>query len=81
MVIREKMIPAVFRMEDAEKLSETAVKLNMDVDINIAVDTGMSRIGYIPSDKSAEEIAAIRSLPKIHIRSIFTHFARADEKR
>ena len=80
MVIREKMIPAVFRMEDAEKLSETAVKLNMDVDINIAVDTGMSRIGYIPSDKSAEEIAAIRSLPKIHIRSIFTHFARADEK-
>ena len=41
MVIREKMIPAVFRMEDAEKLSETAVKLNMDVDINIAVDTGM----------------------------------------
>lgn len=80
MVIKEKMVPAVFRMEDAKKISNVAGRLGMTADINIAVDTGMSRIGYIPSQEAAEEVVNINMLPHIEIKSIFTHFAKADYK-
>ena len=78
LVIREEMIPPVFSLEMAEKLSSCAVKLNKTVKINIAVDTGMSRIGYIPSKETAQEIVKISTLPNIQLESIFTHFAKAD---
>ncbi|MFQ9515583.1 MAG: alanine racemase [Eubacterium sp.] len=78
MVIAEEMIPPVFSLEMAVKLSEHAQKLNKTVKINIAVDTGMSRIGYIPSDSAIEEIVRINDLPNLKIESVFTHFAKAD---
>lgn len=78
MVIREDMIPPVFSLKMAEKISEQAVKHQKTAKINIAVDTGMSRIGYIPSEKAIKEILEISLLPNIKIESIFTHFAKAD---
>lgn len=78
MVINEKMIPAIYSLDMAEKLSHHAQKLKKEVKINIAVDTGMSRIGYIPTDEAAEEIIQISRLPFIKIESVFTHFAKAD---
>ena len=45
--VKEGMIPAVFSIEDAKKLSDIAISLDKHVNIDIAVDTGMSRIGYI----------------------------------
>lgn len=78
MVIRDEMIPPIFSMEMAEGISKHAVKLNKNVKINIAVDTGMSRIGYIPSEKAIEEIVKINSLLNVTIESIFTHFAKSD---
>jgi alanine racemase len=80
MIVRDRMIPAIFRLEDAKVLSNIAKSLNMTVDINIAVDTGMSRIGYITSDKSADEIVKIGLLSHVNVYSIFTHFAKADYK-
>ncbi len=80
MVIKEEMIPAIYRKEDAQNLSEEAKKFNKDVDINIAVDTGMSRIGYIPCEAAVKEVSEIAKLSNIHIKSIFTHFAKADYK-
>lgn len=78
MVIHEEMIPPVFSMEMAERISHHAENLNKTVKINIAVDTGMSRIGYIPSQTAVDEIVRISKLPNIKIESIFTHFAKAD---
>ena len=78
MVIKEEMIPAIYRKEDAQNLSEEAKKFNKDVDINIAVDTGMSRIGYIPCEEAVKEVLEINKLSNVHIKSIFTHFAKAD---
>lgn len=80
LVINEKMIPAIFKMEDAKELSHVAKELDMTADINIAIDTGMSRIGYIPSEEAAEEVENINALPHVEIKSIFTHFAKSDYK-
>ena len=80
MVIEEDMLPPVFTLDMAKVMSQHAVNLNKVLKINIAVDTGMSRIGYIPSNEAAEEIVEISKLPNIKIESIFTHFAKADYK-
>ncbi len=78
LVIEEEMLPPIFTYKMAKDFSEHAVKLNKIVNFNIAVDTGMSRIGYIPSKKAIDEIVEISKLPNIKIQSIFTHFAKAD---
>ena len=55
MVIEEGMSPPAFTLDMAKVMSQHAVNLNKVSKTNIAVDTGMSRIGYIPSNEAAEE--------------------------
>ena len=78
LVISEEMIPPVFTLEMAEKMSSRACALKKKLKINIALDTGMSRIGFLPTEEAVKKIVQISSLPMIQIESIFTHFAKAD---
>ena len=71
--------PAVCEYDEAKKLSDEAVLQNKTVHIHIALDTGMTRIGYADIPESVEEIKKIAELPNLEIEGIFTHFARADE--
>ena len=48
--------------------------------IHIAVDTGMGRIGFLPTREQAKEVHRITKLEGVKIVGIFTHFATADEK-
>lgn len=79
-LIRYRLNPPIFQMEKAERLSKAAVSMKETAGIHIALDTGMSRIGFMVSRESAETIAAISRLPGIRIEGMFTHFAKADEK-
>ena len=67
-------------MEEAEKLSETALKLGEEAGVHLAVDTGMCRIGMRPNRESAEMVLAMSRLPGLRLEGLFTHFARADER-
>ncbi|MGN0341598.1 MAG: alanine racemase [Roseburia sp.] len=78
-IVKENLSPTVFTYEMAEALSAQGVAQNKDVSVHIAVDTGMSRIGYYVNEKNAKEVARISHLPHIIMEGIFTHFARADE--
>ncbi len=78
-VIAHDIRPAVFTMEMAEQLSQEAVRQKKAVKMHIAVDTGMSRIGFADVDESVEEIRKIAALPQVELEGMFTHFARADE--
>ena len=71
--------PAVCEYDEAKKLSDEAVLQNKTVHIHIALDTGMTRIGYADIPESVEEIKMIAELPNLEIEGMFTHFARADE--
>lgn len=46
--------------------------------VHVKVDTGMGRIGWRDLEEAARWIAAIRDLPEIEVRGVFTHFAAAD---
>lgn len=77
-LIDNELIPSVYRYEDAEMLSQEACRLGKTAVIHIAVDTGMSRIGFKDSEKSADTVKKISELPNIRIEGIFSHFACAD---
>ena len=77
--IEQKISMTVFRLEWAKALSELACKLGTKAKIHIAVDTGMNRIGFMPTKESANVVKKISELPGIELEGMFTHFARADE--
>ena len=78
-LIREDIRPAVCTLEMAEELSAEAVRQEKTVHIHLALDTGMTRIGFADTPQSVEMIRKIASLPNLRIEGMFTHFARADE--
>ena len=64
----------------ARELSKIALSLNKKAKIHIAMDTGMGRIGFLPNEKSIDDITEIYSLEGIDVVGIFTHFSTSDEK-
>lgn len=70
---------AIFKNEDAEKLSDTALKLGKKAKVHIKVDSGMSRIGYRCTENDMEEAMKLFDMPGLFVEGIFTHYAKADE--
>ena len=77
-IIKYGIRPTVSCMSDALAFNEEAKKQNKKAKIHIAVDTGMSRIGFQVDE--TDEIIEISKLPFIEIEGIFSHFAAADDK-
>lgn len=69
----------VYTKEMALALSQTACQLGKEAKVHIKLDTGMSRIGFLPSQESLQEIRNIAAMPGLQIDGCFTHFARMDE--
>ena len=78
-LVKYDIRPAVCEFEAAKGLSEEAVSQGKTVHIHLALDTGMSRIGFADEPESIEEIKKISQLDNLEIEGMFTHFARADE--
>ena len=76
--VREDVRPTIFHYEDAVALSEEALRQGKVAPFHFAVDTGMSRIGFQPTQEAADICAAIVKLPGITAEGIFSHFATAD---
>lgn len=72
--------PAIFEFDSAKKLSDIAVREGKKAKIHIAIDTGMSRIGFQIKEESVDIIEKISKLEGIEIEGIFTHFFASDEQ-
>lgn len=79
-ILKYDIEQTVFSYDYALKLSEIAEKRHIKVKIHIALDTGMGRIGFLPDDKSTEDVYKISILPNIEIEGLFSHFSTADEE-
>ena len=76
--IRQGIRPAIFRYEDAQALSQAATALGMTAKFHIAVDTGMSRIGFQVTPEEADICVKIAALPNVEAEGLFSHLATAD---
>jgi alanine racemase len=79
-IIRNDVTQTVFSHDLAEALSKAAVRLGRNIKIHVKIDTGMSRVGFMPGYSAVKDVMRISRLPRIIVEGIFTHFASADEK-
>lgn len=77
-VVNYDIEQTIFSYGDAEKLAAIAMKSNKTAGVQIAVDTGMGRIGFLTTMEEAGEVHKISLLKGIKLEGIFTHFASAD---
>lgn len=64
----------------AVALEKEAARQNRKAKAHLAVDTGMTRIGFQVTEHDADEAAKIADLPHIELEGMFTHFSCADQE-
>ena len=70
----------IYSRETAELLNREAANQGKRAGIHIALDTGMTRIGFQVTEEDADVIADIGRLPHLKMEGLFTHFACADQE-
>jgi alanine racemase len=71
---------AIFSYELAEAISRAAVKLGKTAKIHIKLDTGMGRVGFLPTQESIDEIVRISKLDNLYLEGAFSHLSCSDEE-
>ena len=66
-------------LNTAAEYAKAGARIGKNVHIHLALDTGMTRIGYADIPENAIKIEKISKIPNLVIEGMFTHFARADE--
>ena len=66
-------------LNTAIEYAAAGAHIGKDVHIHLALDTGMTRIGYADVPDNVEKIEEVANIPNLIIEGMFTHFARADE--
>lgn len=79
-IVENELTQTVFSFDLPQALSTASVKLEKSVKIHIKVDTGMTRVGFMPGYNAVKNIMEIGRMPGLIIEGIFTHFASADER-
>lgn len=83
-LIEHDITQTVTCLAKAQMYSEEASAIGRELSIHIALDTGMSRLGFLCAgnreDQGVEHIADSCKLPGLRPEGIFTHFAVSDEE-
>lgn len=69
----------IYNYEHVQALNNIAKEMNKTANIHIKVETGMNRLGFLPTNENADIVAKINELENIKIMGAYSHFARADE--
>ena len=77
-MLKADIRPCIYDMRTARELSAAAVSLGIAARPHIALDTGMTRIGFQVTEEDADAIAEISALPGIETEGLFTHLSCAD---
>lgn len=78
LLVGQGIRPTIFSLEDAMELNRLAAEKGITAPCHIAVDTGMSRIGFQVTEEDADICARIAKLSNVEIEGVFSHFATAD---
>ena len=80
-MLRWQIMPTIYDADRARRFSEAAVRNGVRGCCHIALDTGMTRIGFRVNEASADRIREIAVLPNLTVAGIFTHLSCADTVR
>ena len=83
LLIEHGITQAVTGMEEAAAFSEGAQAAGGVLMVHMALDTGMSRLGFLCTgeafEQGVEELVRSCALPGLEAEGVFTHFAVSDE--
>ena len=68
----------IYSLDTARARSRAAMKAGKRAPIHVALDTGMTRIGLPANEEGLRDLMAMKDLPGIEIKGLFTHLACAD---
>ncbi len=77
-LFKHDLIPTIYNAEEAALLEKEAASYGQTLNVHIALNTGMNRIGFEPDDESFDEIMKIAKYEHVNIDGVFSHFADAD---
>ena len=77
-IINYEVEPTISSLNFAKELNNRAISLNKIVNVHIAIDSGMGRIGFRNTEADINDIIEISKLSNLNIESIFSHFSTAD---
>ena len=78
-VVQHNLTQTVFSKDGANALGKAAHQNNKRAAIHIKIDTGMSRLGFLPTAESVDAICDIANDPNLFIEGIYTHCATSDQ--
>ncbi|MCI8298810.1 MAG: alanine racemase [Lachnospiraceae bacterium] len=79
-LMKEEIRATVYSLRQAQELEQAAAAADRTITVHVKTDTGLSRLGFQVSPKSADEIAQIAAMPHIVMEGMFTHFAKSDAR-
>ncbi|SMC20478.1 alanine racemase [Desulfacinum hydrothermale DSM 13146] len=77
--IRLGIRPALYRLDHAQRLNDTARKLQTRAKVHVKVDTGMGRLG-VPLSELESFLKGLGGFEHLEVEGVFSHFATADER-
>lgn len=72
------LTPAVFNEESIQELNRQASSLNQKLAVHLKIDTGMTRLGILPSELKPI-VQLLKQSSALELKGVFTHLAQADE--
>lgn len=77
-VVRRGIVQTVYTRAVAERLSETAVRLDAPASVFVKIDTGLRRVG-VWHEEAPDLVEYVSKLPHVRLEGIFSTFAQHPE--
>lgn len=77
--INQNITITIYDYNLALKLNEAAKGLGKTAKIHLKIETGMNRLGFMPTEENADKISEISRLSNVKIEGAYSHQAKADE--
>jgi alanine racemase len=77
-VVDKRLTPTISDWPTAERLAAAAQAVGRTLDVQVKVDTGMTRFGA-PPDEAMAIIRGLANLQSLSLQGFYTHFAAADD--
>ena len=78
--LTNKITLCIYDQEEAEILNSRAKELKITGKVHLKIDTGMTRIGFLPTKENLLKIKNLMNLENLFVEGIFSHLSKADEK-
>ena len=77
-IIKYDITQTIYSLDTAQLLAEAGKRAGKNGKVHIALDTGMTRIGFVMEEASVKAVKKISELSNIELEGVFSHFSCAD---